>query len=306
MKKLATRLVAAAAIAALTAGAAHAHRAWILPSQTTVSGIGEFVTIDAAVSNHLFFPDHRPMNVDQITITGPDGAVVKPANAAQGQYRTTFDLKLEKEGTYRIAQASSGPGGGRGGPPPGGMPAAGGAPAGAPPAAPVFLGTSSGPFGAQWTEGKDVKRWRGTLAEFTAQGIDKKKGVELSTSNRRVETFVTVGKPSAVPVTGKGLEISGGTHPNDLYTGEEVSLKFADNGKPAAGVELTLISGGDRYRDNEDAIKVTTDKDGVAKVKFPTAGMYWLQAQANTTATIEGKTVKSQSSYVAVLEVLPG
>ena len=265
----AKRLLIAAAAVTLTAGVAHAHRAWILPSATVVSGDKAWVTIDGAISNNLFFPDHRPMQIEAIAITAPDGSSVKPVNATVGQYRTTFDLELKQKGTYRIAQANSG-------------------------------------LNASYKEGAETKRWRGTMQEYVAQGIDKKKGVELSTSNRRVETFVTVGKPSAVPVTGKGLEISGGTHPNDLYTGEEVALKFADNGKPAAGVELTLISGGDRYRDNEDAIKVTTDKDGVAKVKFPTAGMYWLQAQANTTATIEGKAVKSQSSYVAVLEVLPG
>lgn len=287
MKKLATRLVAAVALVALTAGAAHAHRAWILPSQTTVSGIGEYVTIDAAASNHLFFPDHRPMGIDQITVTAPDGSAVKPANATVGQYRTTFDVKLDKEGTYRIANAGTG-----GGRPPA---AAGGAPA-----------MSNGPYNAQWKEGAETKRWRGTLAEYVSQGIDKKPGVELSISSRRVETFVTVGKPSAIVATGKGLEITGGTHPNDLYTGEEVSLKFADNGKAAAGVEVTLIAGGDRYRDNEEAITVKTDKDGVAKVKFPAAGMYWLEAESRGTVTIEGKTVKNQASYVAVLEVLPG
>src|SRR5262249_29707158 len=153
------------------------------------------------------------------------------------------------------------------------------------------LGTSSGPFAAQWTEGTETKRWRGTLAEFTAQGIDKKKGVELSTSNRRVETFVTVGKPTPIPQTGKGLELSGGTHPNDLYAAEDVSLKFSDNGKPAANVELEIIAGSDRYRDKENVITVKTDKDGVAKIKFPAAGMYWLSAESDATVTMEGKQV---------------
>ena len=291
MKTLIRNLVVGTALIAMTAGAAYAHRAWILPSATVFSKEGSIVTIDAAASNTLFFPDHRPMGVDQIKVYAPDGSVVTPVNSVVGSTRTTFDVKLDKPGTYRIANASSG-GGGRGGPPGQGQSA--------------ILGDPAGPFAAEWKEGAETKRWRGTLAKFTADGIDKKPGVALSTQNRRVETFVTVGKPTPVPQTGKGLELSGGTHPNDLYAGEEVSLKFADNGKPAANLELELISGGDRYRDKENVIKVKTDKDGVAKFKFPEAGMYWLSGEADTTATIEGKSVKSRSTYVAVLEVLPG
>lgn len=307
MKTLARRLIVATTVAALTIGAAEAHRAWIFPSLTTVSGKGEYVTVDAAVSNHLFSADHNPMRIEQITITAPDGSVVQPENAALGKYRTTFDVKLDQEGTYRIAQVSSG--GGRGGPPggmAGGPPPGGGEGAQPRPAPVAILGDPNGAFTAQWTEGTEQKRWRGSLAEYTAQGIDKKKGVELSTSNRRVETFVTVGKPSPLKLTNKGLELVGGAHPNDLYTGEEFSLKFADNGKPAANVKFTIIAGNDRYRDKEDAIEVTTDKDGVARFKISNAGMYWLSGQSSGTVTLEGKTVKSQSTYVAVLEVLPG
>ena len=301
----AKRLLIAAAIASLSIGAAEAHRAWIVPSTSIVSGDNAYVSFDAAVSNDLFFADHMPMRVEGIVITAPDGSTAKPENAMVGKYRTTFDLKLDQKGTYRIAQVSSG--GGRGGPPPGMM--AGGAPGGqgGEPARPApVLGDPNGPFMAQWTEGAETKRWRGTVAEFTAQGIDKKAGVELSTSNRRVETFVTSGEPSPVALTNKGLELAGGTHPNDLYSGEVVSLKFADNGKPAANVKFTIIAGADRYREDEGAIEVTTDTDGVAKVTFPAAGMYWLSGQSNAAITVEGKAVKSQSSYVAVLEVLPG
>ncbi len=269
MKTFAKRCITAVALAALAVGTAHAHRAWILPSTTIVSGEGAYVTIDAAASNNLFFPDHRPMAVDQIVITAPDGKTTKATNAMVGQYRTTLDVKLDQKGTYRIANASSG-------------------------------------FNASWKEGAEVKRWRGTLAEYAAQGIDKKPGVELTVSNRRVETFVTVGAPTAIKTTGKGLELTAVTHPNDLYVGEEVSFKLTDNGKPAAGLAVQVIAGGDRYREDEGAIKVTSDEDGVIKLKFPSAGMFWLNTESQGTITMEGKTMKSSSMYSAVLEVLPG
>ena len=156
---LAKRLLIAAAAVTLMAGAAHAHRAWILPSATVVSGDTAWVTLDGAISNNLFFPDHRPMQIDAISITAPDGASVKPANATVGQYRTTFDLELKQKGTYRIAQANSG-------------------------------------LNASYKEGAETKRWRGTMQEYVAQGIDKKPGVELTATSRRVETFVTNGAPT--------------------------------------------------------------------------------------------------------------
>ena len=269
MKTRAQSLIAATVAATLLAGAAHAHRAWILPSATVVSGDNVWVTFDAAASNNLFFPDHRPMQISAISITAPDGSAVQPQNAVSGQYRTTFDVKLDQKGTYRIAQANSG-------------------------------------LNASYKEGAETERWRGTMAEYVAQGIDKKPGVELTLSSRRVETFVTNGAPSEIKATGKGLEMVPVTHPNDLYSGEEISFKLMDNGKPAANVEITVIAGGDRYREEAGELVVKSGADGTVKLTLESAGMYWLEAESRGTASMEGKPVNSTSTYVAVLEVLPG
>jgi len=269
MKTIAKRLLIAATAAALMAGAAHAHRAWFLPSSTVVSGDNAWVTVDGAISNNLFFPDHRPMQVESIIITAPDGATVKPANASVGQYRTSFDIKLDQKGTYRIAQANSG-------------------------------------LNAAWKEGAETKRWRGTMQEYVAQGIDRKPGVELTASSRRVETFVTNGAPTPLKATGKGLELGGATHPNDLYAGDEIAFVLTDNGKPAANVEVTIIQGGDRYRDAPGELVLKTGADGSLKFKLENAGMYWLEAEARGQTTMEGKTLNAMSTYVAVIEVLPG
>ena len=53
-------------------------------------------------------------------------------------------------------------------------------------------------------------------------------------SSRRVETFVTNGAPSELKASGRGLELTPVTHPNDLYAGEAITFKLTDNGKPAA------------------------------------------------------------------------
>jgi hypothetical protein len=65
-----------------------------------------WVTVDAAISEGLFDIDHQPLKLDGIEVTGPDGAKVAPENVSNGKLRNTFDLKLVKTGTYKIALVS--------------------------------------------------------------------------------------------------------------------------------------------------------------------------------------------------------
>src|SRR5690606_25522367 len=98
----------ALAIAALLPLAASAHKQWIIPSQAVVNGNDVWVTFDGAISNQLFFPDHVPMRLDNVTATAPDGSTVELKNASTGKYRSTFDVQLAQTGTYRIANTSAG------------------------------------------------------------------------------------------------------------------------------------------------------------------------------------------------------
>ena len=56
----------AAAIAALLPLTASAHKMWLQPSRTVMSGTDPWVTVDAAVSNDLFYFDHVPLRVDNL------------------------------------------------------------------------------------------------------------------------------------------------------------------------------------------------------------------------------------------------
>ena len=82
---------------------AHAHKPWLLPTSTIVESRDNWVTIDAAISEGLFDVDHMPLKLDGITVTGPDGGKVEMQNVANGKLRNSFDLKLPKPGTYKIA-----------------------------------------------------------------------------------------------------------------------------------------------------------------------------------------------------------
>lgn len=254
---------------------AHAHRAWILPASTVLSGDDPWVTFDAAVSNDIFHTDHAPLRLQYIQALGPDGKAVELVNGAQGKYRSTFDLNLKQAGTYKIFTASNG-------------------------------------LNARWeTDDGERRYWpqRGqvpTEEGFAKEVPRKAKNLEISQSSRRMETFVTAGSPTDVALqpTNVGLELVPITHPNDLFAGEAAEFQFLIDGKPAAGTKITVIPGGMRYRNSQEEITAETDKSGKVKITWPAAGLYWLSASYRDDNA--KKPAKTRSgSYVATFEVLP-
>ena len=199
---------------ALSAGAAavQAHNAWLMPSSTVLSK-ADWVTVDAAVSNDLFFFNHNPLNLDSLAVTAPDGSAVKPENMFKGKLRSVFDLNLTQPGTDRVALVTDG----------------------------VF---------ARWKDKAtgQTKRARGTAESLAAQIPADALEVEITQSAGRNETFITVGKPSTLRATGKGLELVT-ANPTDLVKGEKTSFTLQLDGQPAKDLEVTVTLGNTRYRD---------------------------------------------------------
>ncbi|HEU0121405.1 MAG TPA: DUF4198 domain-containing protein [Bryobacteraceae bacterium] len=237
------RLIPALALFAGLAPSLLAHRQWMLPSSTVLSAADPWVTVDAAVSNELFYFDHVPLRLNNLTITAPDGSAIEPQNPATGKYRSTFDINLKKQGTYRVSLVNS----------------------------TVF---------ATWTENGEAKNWRGTAAAFAKEVPQNATGLKTSKMNSRVELFLTSGKPTreALAPTGSGLEMVPVTHPNDLVAGEAATFQLLSDGKPAADLEVTVIPGGIRYRNQLHEVKIKTDAEGKFTTTFKDPGMYWLNA----------------------------
>lgn len=240
------RLMIAGAVAALMlSGAAQAHRQWMMPSSTTLSGTDSWVTVDAAVSNDLFYFEHVPMRTDGIVVTQPDGSAGKIENAATGKYRSTFDVHLTQPGTYRIANAST------------------------------------NVMGSYMLNGKQERLPRGTTKDKLASVIPAgATDVQVAEASNRNEIFVTLGAPSTgiFKPTGSGIELVPVTHPNDLVSGESATFQFLLDGKPAAGLKVTVIPGGIRYRDALDQMDLVADKDGKVAINWAQPGLYWLNA----------------------------
>lgn len=275
MKKRFWGFAAGAALLALAAVPASAHRQWMMPSSTVVSGDDVWVTVDAAVSNDLFYFEHQPMRLDAMKAWAPDGTEAAIENKSTGRYRSTFDVHLTQKGTWRIASVAD-----------------------------LLMGSYD-------LNGKTELLPRGTttanLAERLPAGATNVKTAE---ANNRNEIFVTVGEPTTTlfkPV-GKGIELVPVTHPNDLIAGETATFQFLFDGKPTAGLPVTVIHGGIRYRDQLGQMDMTTGADGKVEVTWAEPGMYWLNVTTPQVESEEGEgappPLARRASYVTTLEVL--
>ena len=265
-------------IALALAGAtmtAHAHKPWLLPTSTIVESRDNWVTIDAAVSEGLFDVDHVPLKLDGITITGPDGGKVEMQNVANGKLRNSFDLKLPKPGTYKVALVSQ------------------------------------SVFASYKDKAGEMKRFRGTEETFAKDVPADAAELKVSRTQSRLETFVTTGEPdmAVFKPTGVGLELVPVTHPNDLRAGEKATWRFLLDGKPAANQGVSLIPGGVRYRGTLGEIRKNTDANGELTFELPAAGMYMVSSSwPATTPPKPGQPPQMperRASYAATIEILP-
>ena len=229
-------------VAALPAPAS-AHRAWMLPSATVLSGNEPWVTVDAASSNDVFYFEHNALQIDNVAVINPDGTAGRHENPSRGRYRSTFDVKLTQKGTYKIAMVND-----------------------------LLF--------ASYRVGNENKRLRGTAESLAKEIPQGATDLRVTQSMSRMEIFVTSGKPTTkvLEPTGRGLELVPVTHPNDLVAGETAKFRFVLDGKPAAGVNVLVIPGGIRYRDKLEEVKLVTDAQGEFSIKWAQPGMYWMNA----------------------------
>ncbi len=267
-----TRYLVAMVPALLLPVSALAHNTWLQPSKTVLS-TGQWVTFDGGASTQPFVKDHAPLRLDALVITAPDGTPVHAQNVTVGKLRSSFDLELDQEGTYKIAVVMQG-------------------------------------MMATWEEDEQRKRWPGRGEIFTPEGFAKAvptdaQNLRVSEMIRRLETYVTAGQPNdaALKPSGKGLELIPVTAFNDLYSDEPATFQLLLDGKPAADLTVEIIADGIRYRDAVDPIELKTDADGRFTVTWPRPGLYWVNASLQDEHATAPATARS-TSYTGVFEVL--
>jgi uncharacterized GH25 family protein len=267
--------VLALALASMLPAAAHAHRAWLLPSSSNVDAKDPWVTIDTGISENLFDVDNTGMKLDGLVITAPDSTVIQPEAILVGHQRTSLDIKLSKPGTYKIS----------------------------------IVGES---IMATYSLNGEAKRFRGTTEAFSKEIPADAQELQKSVTFNRNETFVTAGHPNdtVLKPSNTGLEMIPLTHPTELRAGEKASFRFLLEGKPAAKLGFSLIRGGVKYRGVLNEIRLVTDDKGVGSLVWPEAGMYWVTASwPERMSVAEGQPPAPpparRDTYSATLEVLP-
>lgn len=263
------------------ATSASAHNQWILPSTTVLSDTGQMVTVDIGASTAPFEADHAALPAENVQVWAPDGSMGTVENAARLRYRSTFDVKIDKPGTWRVGMANN---------------------------------MVTGSFmvdGEKWTLGRrrgpppaagTPVRAIASIDELPANATN----LDLTEVIGRNEFFVTAGAPSDAlfAPTGTGLEFVPETLPTDLVADEPGRFRFLVDGKPAAGLEVEIVPGGRRYRSDSASQTLTTDADGMVSVAWPGAGFYWLNAVTTDANPANSKATKRRLSYTATLEVL--
>lgn len=264
--------------AVLLAAPAQAHRQWFLPAATTLADTGQWVTFDAAASNDLFYADHVPLQLAQVKVWAPDGAAGAIENGAVGKYRSTFDVKIDKPGTWKIGLDTQ---------------------------------TVTGSFklnGEDWRVGGRRGPMGAAAPRSVATPADIPAGateVKLTEIVNRNLVFVTAGEPSAdaFKATGRGLELQPVTHPTALVADEAGQFRFLIDGRPAAGVKVEVVPGSKRFRAAENAQTLTTGTDGLVRVTWPTPGVYWISATHTDAKVSTPRATERRMTYTTTVEV---
>lgn len=216
----------------------------------------DHVTVEASFTEELFTPD-IVMKADDYHVVTPSGAKVKLPAVTYLRDLALFEVDLPENGTYRIS-----------------------------------TGVREGAkrkmalVGAKWEPVREREGAPAGARVADAQSIT------------RSDVYVSKGPASdkALAPAGMGLEIVPLSHPNRIDPGAALPVRLLLDGKPVAGVTISLQ--GPDLPDEEDAkaVTVTTDKDGKASLTLPKAGTFLLLARHRVEAADGPVAVKSHSA----------
>ena len=275
---LKTALIGALSLSALVSTSASAHGRWLLPSHTSLSGDkAHYVMIDASISNETYAPDkafkpkEKGAEYDDTLLMAlaPNGEEVSETiRAYYLKRKSSAAVSLKEEGTYHIAMTQK----------------------------PMYM---------TFYKNEEGKRKRVFGKKSEAKLPSNAKDVTTTKVISTVDTFVSRNGTSKPAQLGLGLELSGPTHPNDLFVGEQARFQLLQDGKPAGeGIEVSILKGDTRYRNERGEIKVTTDKNGMFSTTWKEPGLYLIETSNKVKVNEEGVDAGRYALFTT-LEVAP-
>ncbi|UTW49336.1 DUF4198 domain-containing protein [Bacterioplanoides sp. SCSIO 12839] len=261
------------------------HDRYLLPSHTMLSGTeAESVSLISSISNDPFHPD-MPLgdngngqapkqmtalfNILQSVVIGPDGKEVTGPEWMAFARSSSASYELDQPGTYRF-----------------------------------ILSQPQTPMTTFKTADGKPGRIFGPKPAIPEGASDIVRRVITS----QTETFISkqnINNASFTP-RGKYLELSGETHPNDLFADEDVNFSLTLNGKAVpAGTKVMITEGGTRYRNQRNEIQTATNNRGEFSFRFPKAGMYLLKATLDVPGDNKSHIDMYHHYLFVTLEVFP-
>lgn len=262
---------------------ASAHERFMVPTHTVLSGDApQVVTVSASISNDLFHPD-RPFgdnfNSDTVGELAPlfnvlssqhqhqNGEIKAGPNWRAFARMSVADWQINEAGTHRLTLLQ-----------------------------PLI------PFTTFKTVKGDYGRRFGPNPELP-EGITD---VVKRASTSRVETFLSLNDltAEATKPQGTGLEITGQTHPNDLFAQESAVFQLFFDGQPIAG-KVKIIAAGTRHRNDRGETLLTTDALGHFKFTPEKPGFYLLVADHAVEQPKDAERDVVHYGLMLTLEVFP-
>jgi len=235
-------------VVSLLAHNVSAHDRWILPNEFNTSAEGEkgvWITSDVTAGNQVFVFD-KPFGSEDIEIITPQGKKEYPSSSYRGGRKSVFDYQLTQPGTYR------------------------------------FQKEVSAKYYSKYKVKGSEKEIHTRVDKSATKTMMPKGAYDLQGALyiSRVETYVTLNKPNkeAFKPTGEYLELLPITHPADIIENNETEFKMIFKGNAVKDVEVSIVREGTLYRNQIEAIEVSSNSQGIIKFTPPKAGRYLLHA----------------------------
>ncbi|MCK0069435.1 DUF4198 domain-containing protein [Kordiimonas laminariae] len=261
--KLRKLLFTSIGAAALLASTASAHTPYIVPISFDPA-FGKMVTLDASFAEKFFLPE-AAFTGSEFYIVTPNGEQISPDTRSDLKTRVVIEHSLEDKGTYKF---STGMRYGR-----------------------IFrMYELNGKPGRMEDPSEPLPEGAKETAHFQAV--------------TRAETYVSKGAPTeaALKPSGKGLEITPITHPNDVYAGEPVELTVLFEGKPAVGLEIPVYDASGAFSAKEPVAKLKTDAKGKIEFTPEKTGNYLARARHRVKAPEGAKAPVYSYTYTLTFE----
>ncbi|SMF39858.1 Uncharacterized conserved protein, contains GH25 family domain [Alteromonadaceae bacterium Bs31] len=293
IKTISTSAVCVLAINSLYTVPANAHSRWVIPSHTVVSGDKPMsISLDYSISNDIFHPDialggaslsgekqtkeqgANPMAAlmmqTQASVVTPVGEIISLSSVNLGRKTSTF-FTADKAGTYRVEISQ--------------------------PAIDVTL---------YKTDKGEAQRLFGTYEAVKSRLPKDANAIDALQFINRIQTFVTHNEISTKNLrpSGEGLELTHGTHPNELFALEQTRYQLMLNGRPIGdnkNSHVKITKAGTRFRNQRASLQPSISSKGEFQITWPEAGVYLLEADYE----IESESGKVVYALFLTLEVHP-